>query len=329
MYKIHALRKPAAMLLCLLLLSLSLCIYAAPADSADGRDATAAYLLSALPSPAPGDIGGDWVVLGLKQSGISLPDGYTAAYLAQLEQELAAADGIFNGRKYTAYSRTILTLSALGEDPYTAAGFNFVKKLGEFDSVMRQGVNGSIYALMALDSLQAPAPQEWTDTYLKAILDAQNPDGGFGLSPGVSETDLTAMSLQALAGHMDRRDVKAAVCTALRYLSAALQTDGAFSSYGVANAESAAQVILGLHAVGIPLTDSRFILDGQTALDQLNQFRCESGGYRHTAGTDENLMATQQALLALNAAAEPVAEPVPNTLLEYMIFAPDAEIQYN
>lgn len=34
---------------------------------------------------------------------------------------------------------------------------------------------------------------------LAAILEAQEPDGGFGLTAGASDVDITAMALQALA----------------------------------------------------------------------------------------------------------------------------------
>ena len=55
-------------------------------------------------------------------------------------------------RKYTEYSRVILALSALECDARSAAGYDLTLPLGDYDKVSAQGVNGVIYALLALDS---------------------------------------------------------------------------------------------------------------------------------------------------------------------------------
>ena len=49
-----------------------------------------------------------------------------------------------------------------------------------------------------------------------------------------------------------------------------------------------------------PLTDERFIVDGITLTDALEAYATESG-YKHIIDGEENLMATEQAALALTA----------------------------
>ena len=66
------------------------------------------------------------------------------------------------------------------------------------------------------------------------------------------------------------------------------------------NSESCAQVIVALTALGIdPTADSRFVKNGHTVLDALAGFYVTGGGFRHTAGSERNDMATEQGYYAL------------------------------
>ena len=114
---------------------------------------------------------------------------------------------------------------------------------------------------------------------------------------------MTAMALTALAPYKDDAEVKAAVDAALTYLSDAQQADGGFMSWGAANSESCAQVIVALTALGIdPTSDERFIKEGGTVLDALCAFACEGGGFRHSSDQAEpDGMATEQGFYALAA----------------------------
>ena len=74
-------------------------------------------------------------------------------------------------------------------------------------------------------------------------------------------------------------------------------------SYGSESAESLAQTILALCALGIdPEEDERFIRNGRTLLDGLNSFRTEGGLYYHSKSDAEySMLSTYQSLLALEA----------------------------
>jgi len=114
---------------------------------------------------------------------------------------------------------------------------------------------------------------------------------------------MTAMALTALASYQEETDVKAAVDAALTYLSDAQQADGGFMSWGAANSESCAQVIVALTALGIdPAADSRFVKNGASPLDGLCAFACTGGGFRHSVRqTEPDGMATEQGFYALTA----------------------------
>lgn len=115
---------------------------------------------------------------------------------------------------------------------------------------------------------------------VNAISVAQEPDGGFGLIPGKSDVDITAMAVQALAPYRDQLETE--IDAALTYLSSQLTDTCGYIAYGDENAESTAQVILALCALGIdPETDSRFVKGEHTLLTELSQFREADGTYRH------------------------------------------------
>ena len=112
---------------------------------------------------------------------------------------------------------------------------------------------------------------------------------------------MTAMALVALAPYCEKYPaVKAAADKALNLLSSLQMKDGSFGSWGVANAESCAQVLTALSAYNIdPLTDSRFIKNGRTVVDALGSYFVEGGGFRHLAEGERNGMATEQGYYAL------------------------------
>lgn len=53
----------------------------------------------------------------------------------------------------------MLALTAIGKDPASVAGFNLLKPLADFEQVTKQGINGTIFALLALDSGNYEIPE--------------------------------------------------------------------------------------------------------------------------------------------------------------------------
>ena len=192
--------------------------------------------------------------------------------------------------KSTENSRTILGLTAAGYNAANMAGVDLTAGLTDMAYLRAQGTNGPIWALIALDCHGYDIPQcadgeEQTtrEGLVAEILSYQCSDGGWALMGDESDVDMTAMALTSLAPYQEETDIKAAVDAALTYLSDAQQADGGFMSWGAANSESCAQVIVALTALGIdPAADSRFAKNGASPLDGLCAFACEGGGFRHS-----------------------------------------------
>lgn len=299
----HIKRLSALLLLLAMLVSLAAC-----GKEETPIEKTARYLQAQIPEPTCAAVGGDWLVFGLARSGLKAPQKYFDTYYKNVEDYIVSVDGVLSRKKNTEYSRVILALTAIGKNPADAAGFNLLLPLGDFDETVRQGVNGVIFALLALDSggYEIPeAPEAETqatrELYVGELLRREIPDGGWALTGGTPDADVTAMALQALAKYRDRQDVEDAVQRGLAALSALQEPDGAYLSWDEENSESVCQVIVALTELGISLDDERFVKNGQTLPQVLERFACEDGSYRHSLNGNSDEMATEQAFYALAA----------------------------
>lgn len=302
------------MLALVLALSLTVPAGAAELDLEDAVQGSAAYLSKTVSKPQVGSIGGEWAVLALARSGAELPQAYWDNYYAAVEKYVADCGGVLHEKKYTEYSRVILALTAIGADPTDVAGYNLLTPLGDFDKTVWQGINGPVWALIALDSGEYPMPvndqaktQATRQMYLEEILSRQLDNGGWNLTDrggnGQADPDVTGMVLQALSNYQSQAGVKGAVSRALTYLSQTQEADGGYASHSTSNSESVVQVIVALTSLGIDLEDAHFVKNGNTLLDNLLGYRQADGSFLHTsAGTGESLMSCEQGLYGLVAA---------------------------
>ncbi|MDB7897546.1 hypothetical protein ABHB47_20485, partial [Flavonifractor plautii] len=173
----------------------------------DAVQDTAEYMYRTVQDPQVGSIGGEWAVLGLARSGYDVPDSYYQDYYATVEAYVKACDGKLHDKKYTEYSRVIVALSSIGKDARNVGGYDLTKPLGDYDKTIWQGLNGPIWALIALDSRDYPMPenpeaetQATRQMYIDRILECQLPDGGWSLfggteaassGDGISDPDIT------------------------------------------------------------------------------------------------------------------------------------------
>ncbi len=303
-----------------LILALALCLPAyAAADQRVQKavEEAGAYVCQMVPAPQVGSTGGEWAVLGLARSGYEVPESYYQDYYAIVEKTVKDGGGVLHEKKYTEYSRVVMALSAIGRDARDVAGYDLTKPLGDYDKTIWQGLNGPIWALLALDSRDYPMPvnkeaktQATRQMYIDCILSRQLPDGGWSLLGGTasapadstSDPDITGMALQALAKYQDQPAVAAATQEGLACLSGQQDKAGDFSSFDAANVESCAQAIVALCELGISLEDERFVKDGHTLLDALLSYRVPGKGFRHLKnGSGNDQMASEQGLYALAA----------------------------
>ncbi|MDR3295667.1 MAG: S-layer homology domain-containing protein [Clostridiales Family XIII bacterium] len=317
--------KRAAAALLALTLALSFWVPASAADkSALDKAVTdaAAYMLDTVKNPEIGSIGGEWAVIGLARSVGGAADPYYAAYYKAVETYVKTHDGVLHDKKYTEYSRVILALTAAGHDPRNVGGYDLTAPLGDFDKTVWQGINGPVWALIAIDSLDYAVPmnpdaktQATRDLYIAEILRRQTPDGGWNLTAGADgaagaeekgDSDLTGMALQALAQYQGKPEVKAATDKALAFLSKTQDGQGGYSSgfsAGSSAVESVVQVLVALCSLGISADDARFVKNGSTLVDNILSFKNADGSFSHTpGGSDNSQMSTEQAFYGLVAA---------------------------
>lgn len=300
-------KRSGSKLLCILLLLSLLLSLTACGKPETQLEKTAGYLQAQIAEPGTGSVGGDWLIFGLARSGVKVPQKYFDAYYENVEAAVREKNGVLSDRKYTEYSRTVLALTAIGKNPADVAGFDLLKPLADFEQVTRQGINGTIFALLALDSGNYEIPenpdaavQATRQMYVDELLARALPDGGWTLTGGEPDVDITAMTLQALAKYRDQADVTAAVERGLAVLSSLQEPDGGYVSWGSSNSESVAQVIVALTELGVPLDDERFVKNGVTVEDALLRFAQESGAFVHVLdGGGDDGMATEQAFYAL------------------------------
>ena len=179
--------------------------------------------------PANASIGGEWAVIGESRYGRKNVLWYRAYYenlvrvLQAVGEAQASADGTTTGgsaktvplkldsRKGTENSRAILALTAMGIDASNVEGYDLTAALSDMTYVKKQGLNGPIWALIALDSGNYEIPQISSgkttaqvsrEKLLSYILSSELTDGGFNLTKSDSQgadPDVTAMALQAFA----------------------------------------------------------------------------------------------------------------------------------
>ena len=277
-------------------------------------NATMAKLASTVTVPAFGTNAGEWTVLSLARGGYFAKDNaYFTDYYNRIVDTVnttAASvnmSGALHKNKSTENSRLIVALSSIGKDATAVGNWDLVEAYSAngFSWIKKQGLNGTIWALIALDSNNYAT----TDTTIRqqcvdAILEAQHDDGGWSLMANktyASDPDVTGMALTALYPYRNQREVAAAAEEAFACLSAMQHDNGTFASGGSECSESCAWVIVSTTTWGInPDTDSRFIKNGNSVVDALlTHYLEDSATFQHIVGAGSNAMATDQSCYAL------------------------------
>lgn len=270
-------------------------------EEEDAFSVTGNYLAT-LGTPTVNSIGGEWMVIGLARSGYEVPEDYYDNVVAFVRENINEKQQLHHA-KSTENSRMILALTAIGKDVTNVAGNNLLLGLTDMEYLLKQGINGPIWALIAFDSGNYPIPEGnvTRENLIDTILEAQLADGGWALTGEVSDPDMTGMALQALAHYYEKNVlVKAAVDKALAALSDMQAADGSFAGIDGPSSESIAQVIVALTALGIdPDQDERFVKNGSSVWDALLTYYIPGGGFRHVPEGELDGMSTEQGYYAM------------------------------
>ncbi|MFA6948535.1 MAG: DUF4430 domain-containing protein [Eubacteriales bacterium] len=244
-------------------------------------------------------VSSEWYIIALSQSGVTYD---FTAYADALDAYLAAN----TVRSATERQRFALALAAAGrrDDSYITS------TLG--DSIGELGIMSYIWGLQLLNN-GFQSEKFTAGEVITELLSRRLNDGGWAIRGEISDVDVTAMALSALAPYYrtdivaaqtisdeTRNEAVSAVDGALALLSSRQLGSGGFASYGAENAESSAQVITALSALGIDvLSDARFIKDSSSPIDGMLDFQLSDGSFCHISGGESNHTATVQCYYAL------------------------------
>ena len=220
-------------------------------DIKSAFEKTGDYLYSTVTDPVVGSTGGEWVIYGLGNAGYDMSDSYVQKYKTNLVNTLKegyrGTSGILHDKKFTEYARAIIACTYGGLNATDIDGYDLTAALADFVNVKWQGMNGPIWALIALDAGGYDVPKltnAYYDTYGKLadselaegqteksrqnsrarmvnyILANQISDGGWSLQTkaevegasgysGSSDVDMTGMALTALAPYLSTTKAKA------------------------------------------------------------------------------------------------------------------------
>ncbi len=166
--------------------------------------------------------------------------------------------------KATDYSRQILAVLAVGQDPRNF-GTDLISGLKGFHQNGQIGdtglINDDIFAVLALSGAGEDVNQATIRDSIEYIVSHQKADGGFSYSlTGANDIDTTCAAIQALAlarnkGYSGSADLDAALTAARGFLQAAQNEDGGFpysasGTFTDSNIASTAWAVQALAALG-------------------------------------------------------------------------------
>ena len=275
------------------------------------------YILSKDTKP---DYSSIWNVIGLKRSGLYVPESYINLFYSNVIAYCESKDWQITRAKYSDYSKLILALTAIGVDARDVMGHNLLAYLSDYENVSRQGNNGTIWALIALKSNpvytipedSSAKQQNSEELMVQKIVEMQCADGGWTLMGDTGDSDMTGMAMQALASYYNKDGyeyVTAAIDKGLAWIEKNQLSSGGFGTMNTETSESVAQIITALCGVGIDCgEDARFIKNGKWPMTGLFQYYMPEGGFMHVAADAGNNgggaggiidgMATEQGLYA-------------------------------
>ncbi|MBP5773712.1 MAG: terpene cyclase/mutase family protein [Eubacterium sp.] len=281
-------------------------------------NAVAQRQLREVKNPSHSSAGGEWTVMGLARAG-KITNNYKNIYKKNLKKTLDNTNGELSKNAFTEYSRTVIALTSIGENPYNFYGYDVISPLAEVDNVIKQGMNGLAYALIALEcgDYDNVSPRAGYDgkvgnieKYKNSLVSSALPNGGWALFGKKADVDMTAIAIQALAPFYKESKVKKAIDEGLEIISKKQKDTGGFETMGNENCESSCQVLTAMSSLRISVKDKRFVKKNHTVLDSLMSYY-HNGSFRHLKGGMANQMATDQALYALVAYRNTLANDPP------------------
>lgn len=243
----------------------------------------------------------EWSAMDLAAAGAAANANKDAVY--------AAAVAAFNQPDATNLQRSIIALSALGQNAaafeYEGTTYNLVEKMFTSDVAWSTPISKSFMLLATKSgSYQVPAHAKTTPEALIAELaTAQYADGSFGYRDQEADLDTTALIYPGLAAYSENAQAAAVAQKTLNALKTMQLPDGSFG-YEVGNAASSnvnstAVVVIALAAAGLNPATVWATESGATPLSALLSFANSENTDFVTSGSQ--IFATEQGMRALAA----------------------------
>lgn len=233
-----------------------------------------------------------------------------------------------DGASATEWERRVLAIVAIGDDPSSFNGVNYVETLQALENNDQLGdvtlLNDDIFGLLALIASGELADDSLKQDVLNFIISHQGSDGGFSWSADSScawcgsDGNDTAAALQALQAakedNLTHPDLDVTIDEALQYLLTTQKDDGGFGydAFSDADGSSTAWALMALNVLG--QGDSAA---AQEAVSWLESHQESDGGFHWMSGYGSDTYTTSHALIALSGEGwivqifSPSSEPTP------------------
>src|SRR5699024_5389214 len=177
----------------------------------------------------------EWSIFSLARdlNATSVPEVY-ANYIADITTNLKQTNGLLyiDYKQPTDYDKLILALTAAGADATDFDGINLFDSIPTLKKITSQGINGVDYTLLALNAKENYAPSKnadySTDSLVDYIISQQKDNGGWTMWGNGADSDVTSMTLQALAPYQADAAVKKAIDKGLALLSTVQSETGGY-----------------------------------------------------------------------------------------------------
>ena len=267
------------------------------ADLAQVEKETAVQLIRLLSGEKVGP-GNEWSIIGIAGSSMG-KEAEAQSLFMQYEESLRLAvkraDGVLDPDRPTDNAKAAIALQMIGGDPQDVEGFDLLAQQEDTETVKAQGINAEIWALNAAACCGRELKAR--ETYIEDILGMQLEDGSITYDGQTADVDITAMAMQALAPFAGENQQIADALAAAKGWLATQQLPG--GDYG--NSASTSQVVMAVAALREDSAKAEDFAKGSTLLDGLMLYRC-ADGFSHLHGDEMDVMATEQALCAIDSA---------------------------
>ena len=196
-----------------------------------------------------------------------------------------------SGNLATDYEKTILALTAAGQDPRTFGNIDFVAKLKSFYQTNQIGspglLNDDFWGILALISAAEPINSQIIQDSKNFILANQNKDGGWSYAVGgQSDTNDTAAAIMALleAGVSPDDPV---IIKAIDYLKISQNSDGGFPYLpgGESDSGSSSWIISAIYKLGQNPKDWQ--KNNNNPIDHLKSLQRAYGSFKWVGSEDK------------------------------------------